>query len=144
MSVKRVSPEEARALMEKEGYVYVDVRSVPEFEAGHPAGAFNVPIANMGPGGMMPNAEFLAVMEKSFPREARLVIGCKSGGRSARAASLLEQAGFTSVVDQRAGYDGAPLPAGGLEPGWRPKGLPSSTAAAPDRTYDALRQRPGR
>ena len=33
MPVKRVSPEEARDLMEKEGYTYLDVRSIPEFEA---------------------------------------------------------------------------------------------------------------
>ena len=41
---KRVSPQEARDLMEKDGYVYVDVRSIPEFDAGHPAGAYNVPL----------------------------------------------------------------------------------------------------
>ena len=39
MAVNRVSPEEARDLMDKEGYAYLDVRSVPEFEAGHPTGA---------------------------------------------------------------------------------------------------------
>jgi rhodanese-related sulfurtransferase len=144
MAGKRVSPEEARALMDEQGYVYVDVRSVPEFEAGHPAGAYNVPIAHAGPGGMTPNPDFLAVMEKTFPRDARLVIGCKSGGRSARAAGMLEQAGFTSVVDQRAGFDGAPLPGGGMDPGWRPKGLPTSTQAAPDRAWDALRKASGR
>jgi len=144
MTVKRVSPEEARDLMEKEGYAYLDVRSVPEFEAGHPAGAYNVPLLDMGPAGMTPNPDFLAVVEKSFPRDARLVVGCKAGGRSARAAALLEQSGFTSVVDQKNGFDGTPLPAGGVEPGWRPKGLPTSTSAAPDRTYQSLRARSGR
>jgi rhodanese-related sulfurtransferase len=144
MAVKRVSPEEARDLMEKEAYSYVDVRSVPEFEAGHPTGAYNVPIMNMGLAGMAPNPDFLAVVEKSFPRDARLVVGCKAGGRSARAAAVLEQAGFTNVVDQRNGYEGTPLPTGGFEPGWRPKGLPTSDKAAPDRTYEALKARPGR
>ena len=37
MYVKRVSPEEAQALMQDQGWAYVDVRSVPEFEQGHPA-----------------------------------------------------------------------------------------------------------
>jgi rhodanese-related sulfurtransferase len=46
---RRVSPQEAKDLMDKEGYVYVDVRSIPEFEAGHPAGAFNVPITTWVP-----------------------------------------------------------------------------------------------
>ena len=31
MPVKRVSPDDALELMRKQGYVYVDVRSVPEF-----------------------------------------------------------------------------------------------------------------
>ena len=140
MAVKRVSPAEARDLIDKQGYVYVDVRSVPEFAAGHPTGAYNVPLMNMGPGGMTPNADFLAVMG-TFPKDAKLVVGCKAGGRSARAASLLESAGYTSVVDQRAGFEGAPDPSTGRisEPGWRPAGLPVTTAALPDRTYEALK-----
>jgi rhodanese-related sulfurtransferase len=100
MAVKRVSPAEARDLMDKEGYVYVDVRSLPEFAAGHPQGAYNVPLMNLGPGGMTPNPEFLKVMG-AFPRDAKLIVGCKAGGRSARAASMLESAGYTGVVDQR-------------------------------------------
>ena len=137
MTVKRVSPEEAKKLIDDEGYVYVDVRSLPEFEAGHPTGAYNVPLMHQGAAGMTPNPEFMSVMEKSFPKTARLVVGCKGGGRSARAAALLESAGFTSVVDQKAGYEGS-SPA---EPGWRPQGLPVSTQAAADRTYEGLRSR---
>ncbi len=141
MAVKRITPEEARDLMDKDGYAYLDVRSVPEFAAGHPTGAYNVPLLNMGPGGMVDNAEFLAVVEKSFPRDSRLVVGCKAGGRSARAAALLERAGYTNLVDQKNGYEGTPLPTGGVEPGWRPKRLPTSTQAVPERSYDALKAR---
>ena len=135
MPVKRVSPDEAKEIIDNEGYVYLDVRSLPEFEAGHPTGAYNVPLMHQGPAGMTPNPDFLSVMEKSFPRGARLVVGCKAGGRSQRASALLEAAGFTGVVDQKAGYEGH-SPA---EPGWRPKGLPTSTEAAPDHTYEGLR-----
>jgi rhodanese-related sulfurtransferase len=140
MAVKRVSPAEARDLIDEQGYVYVDVRSLPEFAAGHPEGAYNVPLMNMGPGGMSPNPDFLKVMG-AFPKDAKLVVGCKAGGRSARAAGMLESAGYTNVVDQRAGFEGAPDPATGRvsEPGWRPSGLPVSTSPKPDRTYEALK-----
>ena len=140
MAVKRVSPAEARDLIDKQGYVYVDVRSVPEFAAGHPTGAYNVPLMNMGPGGMSPNPDFMTVMA-TFPKDAKLVVGCKAGGRSARAAAMLEAAGYTNVIDQRAGFEGAPDPATGriAEPGWRPAGLPVATSPLPDRTYEALR-----
>jgi rhodanese-related sulfurtransferase len=135
MQPKRVAPEEARELMEKEGYVYVDVRSIPEFVQGHPEGAYNVPLNHMGPGGMTPNADFLSVMQKSFPKDAKIVVGCKAGGRSLAAASILLDAGFTSVVDQRCGFEGGP------EPGWRPRGLPVSTSAAADHSYEGLRSK---
>ncbi len=140
--MKRVSPKEAFDLMQKDGYVYVDVRSIPEFEAGHPEGAFNVPVLHLGPGGMKPNPDFLAVMEKHFARDAKIVVGCKAGGRSSRAASILESAGFTNVVDQRAGFDGAMDPMGRVvEPGWRPAGLPATTDAPPDHLYENLKGR---
>jgi rhodanese-related sulfurtransferase len=131
--VKRVSPQEAKDLIDGEGYVYVDVRSIPEWDESHPTGSFNVPLMHMGPGGMAPNPDFLAVMEKSFPKDAKLVLGCKGGGRSLRAAGLLEQAGWQTVVDQRAGFDG------GGEPGWRPSGLPVSKDSDPAQTYEGLK-----
>ena len=62
------------------------------------------------------------------------MVGCKGGGRSLRAAELMQAAGYTSVVDQRAGFDGHPG-----EPGWRPKGLPTDAKGDPDRAYEALR-----
>ena len=140
---RRISPQEARELMEKEGYVYVDVRSIPEFEAGHPEGAYNVPLMHMGPAGMAPNPEFLDVMQKAFPRDAKLVVGCKAGGRSARAAAALQSAGYTNVADQRAGFEGAPDPMTGriTEPGWRPAGLPVARQASEGHDYEGLKAR---
>jgi rhodanese-related sulfurtransferase len=138
MPVKRVSPDEAQALVRDEGYAYVDVRSVPEFEAGHPEGAYNVPILHMGPAGMSPNREFLDVMRSRFAKDAKLVVGCRSGGRSLQAAQLLASDGFTDLVDQRAGFEGGMGP-GGFEAGWRPKGLPVATGTPAERSYEALR-----
>ena len=43
MSFANVSVREARD-KQREGYTYVDVRSIPEFEQGHPEGAVNVPL----------------------------------------------------------------------------------------------------
>ena len=133
MAVRRITPQEAKTLLD-EGYVYVDVRSIPEFEKGHPQGAFNVPLLNMGPGGMSPNPEFAAVMEKSFPKDARLIIGCKMGGRSAQASQLLESLGYTALADQKGGFEGGPG-----NPGWVPAGLPVSAQADTDHSYEGLR-----
>lgn len=142
MATRRVSPKEAQELIEREGYVYVDVRSVPEYEGGHPSGSYNVPVAHASPGGMQPNPDFVRVMEASFPKDAKLVLGCMSGNRSMRAAGALEQAGYTDVVDQRAGWGGAKDPFGRVtEPGWSAAGLPTATGPDAERGYDALKKK---
>lgn len=136
--IERISPEEAKRRLDA-GWAYVDVRSVPEFEAGHPAGAYNVPLMHVGPHGMEPNASFMGVMEARFSRDARLVIGCKSGGRSLRAAEMLAAAGYAHVVDQRAGWSGARDPFGQLtEKGWEAAGLPVEHGDAPERSWESL------
>lgn len=140
MTVTRVSPEEAAALVREHGYVYVDVRSIPEFEAGHPTGAFNIPLMHKTAGGMQPNPDFAADVESQFGKDDKIVLGCRSGGRSLRAAEMLLSMGFTNVVDQRAGWAGARDAFGQLqEPGWEAAGLPTETTATPGRDYHSLR-----
>ena len=137
--IKRVSPTDAKKLVDEEGYVYVDVRSVPEFTEEHPQGALNVPLMNMGPGGMTPNADFVAVMRATFAPETKLVLGCKGGGRSLRAAGVLAQQGFTNLIDQRAGFSGAHDPFGTVtEAGWKGASLPTDRGDGGERSYAPL------
>jgi rhodanese-related sulfurtransferase len=139
--IPRHSPADAHKLITDEGYVHVDVRSEPEYNAGHPAGALNVPLMHAGPGGMSPNPDFLQVMTALFPKDAKLVLGCRSGARSLRAAEMLASAGYTSVVDQRAGFEGPRDPMGRpIEPGWKDAGLPVETAT-PGGSYAELKQK---
>ena len=135
-----ISPEEALEKMEDEGYVYVDVRSVPEFEGGHPEGAYNVPWKHMGAAGMVDNEDFLAVMQATFEKDAKLIIACKAGGRSKAACAALESAGFSSVLDQGAGYIGSTDAFGQMkDPGWLTQGLPIAIEAEPGRSWDELK-----
>ncbi|MFK7984722.1 MAG: rhodanese-like domain-containing protein [Sandaracinaceae bacterium] len=141
MSIERISPHDAAARM-ADGWTYVDVRSVPEFEEGHPEGAFNVPWKHAASGGMVENAEFVRAMRAQFGEGARLILGCRSGNRSMHAATKLQAAGFSHVVDQRAGWGGARGAFGEVtEPGWRDAELPSATAAGVGRAWvDVLNQ----
>jgi len=137
----RISPQEASAKL-AEGWTYVDVRTTQEFEAGHPPGAANVPIMHAGPGGMVPNPGFLAVMSAAFAPDARLVVGCKAGGRSLRAAQALLGAGFTSILDQRAGWDGVRNQFGQVtEPGWSRVGLPVEEGQPAGRSWDDVKKK---
>jgi rhodanese-related sulfurtransferase len=134
---KRVSPPEAAELI-KQGWRYVDVRSIPEYDGGHPQGAANVPLLHMQGGRMAPNPEFLRVMQANYPKDSQLVLGCKAGPRSAQAAALLEAAGYTSVVDMRGGFGGERDAFGRVSvPGWAEAGLPVETVT-PGQSYAEL------
>jgi rhodanese-related sulfurtransferase len=113
--VVRISPAEAHAKMQSEGFSYIDVRSPDEFAEGRPAGSINVPLDDA----------FVRTIESRFAKDARLVIGCQTGVRSLRAARALIAAGFANVVEQRAGFDAARGAFGEVtEPGWSRVGLP--------------------
>jgi rhodanese-related sulfurtransferase len=139
MSVKRVTPPEAAGLVAA-GWKYIDVRSIPEFTEGHPQGAYNVPLLHMVPGrGMAPNPAFEEAIARHFAKDDKLVLGCRSGGRSFRAVQMLQEIGFTSVVDMSGGWDGERDAAGRLAvKGWRDEGLPSEKAA-PGRGWEDLK-----
>ena len=71
----------------------VDVREPDEFtgELGHVAGAELVPLGDV------------AAAAAGWDREAPLVVLCRSGGRSGRAATALEQLGFKRVASMAGG-----------------------------------------
>lgn len=142
---RRVTPEEAKDLIDKEGWVYVDVRSIGEFNAGHATGAYNVPLNHIGKGGVTPNEKFLSAMDKVFPKDAKLIVACQAGGRSARAAAQLENAGYTNVADLGAGFEGKVDTAlrQVVEPGWRRKNLPVSQDSEPEKTWAGIEAKLG-
>lgn len=81
----------------------VDVREPNEFtgELGHIPGAILVPLATV------------ESATKTWDREKDVVLVCRSGGRSARAARQLVELGFTRVMNMRGGmiaYNEAHLP----------------------------------
>ena len=136
--MKRIAPKEAAVLL-GEGWAYLDVRSIPEFEEGHPTGAANVPLLHFQGGRMAPNPDFQRVVEANFPKDTKLVVGCKAGGRSLQAATLMEASGYTNVVDMRGGFHGERDPYGRENtPGWLAEGLPVEKTSPPEKTYETL------
>ena len=95
MPIRPVPPPEAAQLV-AQGYAFVDVRSMPEFAEGHPEGAENVPFT----------PTFPAAFAQKYPdKNAGIVLSCKMGGRSQRAAQALEAAGYTNLVNVAGGLD---------------------------------------
>jgi rhodanese-related sulfurtransferase len=81
----------------------IDVRETDELtgELGHIDGIEHVPLATV------PTAA------ASWPRDADLILVCRSGGRSGRAAEALAKMGFTRLMNMAGGmiaYNAATLP----------------------------------
>jgi rhodanese-related sulfurtransferase len=135
MPITRLSSQEAIARVAGDAaLVHIDVRSEPEFAAGHAPGAYNVPLMHMGPASMLPNQRFAEDITRAFPdKETPILVSCKAGGRSAKAAAALEALGYSRVFDHVGGWSG-----GNGDAGWVASGGPSATQTAPGRSYAEL------
>ena len=139
--MKDISPQEAfDALQQDAQAVYIDVRTVEEFAAGHPEGAVNIPIALHDPAeGMVYNQDFVEVVESHFAKDRKLLLGCKAGPRSNSAANLLEQQGYQDVASVRGGFGGMRDPYGQVVvEGWEGLGLPVSQDNGEGTSYESL------
>lgn len=71
----------------KDGAFLVDVRTPAEFAQGTAKGAVNIPLDQV--------QKKLA----SFKGKKHIVVFCRSGNRSSQAKAILEQNGFTNVIN---------------------------------------------
>lgn len=138
VAVTKISTDEAENLID-EGVRFIDVRTEEEFADGHVPGAINVPLNFSSPSGMQPNPDFVAVMEANFEKGEKLIVACKAGGRSARAASQLEAVGFSSILDMTAGFHGGKDAFGAPIPGWHAEGREVEMNAEEAQTYASCR-----
>ena len=140
MPIQQINPSEAKDLLDQDAQaIYVDVRSIPEFTAGHPIRALNIPIMHKGQQGMEPNNDFLKVSKAALPKDRKLLVGCMAGGRSQKACELLEQQGFTQLYNVYGGFGGGRNPeTGEPQPGWKDLGLPISDENGEGVSYSSL------
>jgi len=136
----------AAALDADPSAVFLDVRTVEEFVAGHSPRALNVPLYVRSPasGMVVDNEEFLAVVRAVVPRGAMVYCGCAHGVRSLHAAWILQREGWSRLGNLTAGWDGKRDFLGRvIEPGWVEAGLPVSSGEGDERSYRALRRSAG-
>ncbi len=82
---REIQGPDARKLVAA-GARLVDVRSPEEYAGGHLPGAVNVPVQELD-----------RRLAEVGPPDHELVVYCRSGHRSTRAAEILRQHGFTKV-----------------------------------------------
>ena len=144
MSLKQADVQTAHKLQSDAGYTYIDVRSIPEFENGHPTGAHNVPLLNLDSrtGQMQPNEDFLAVVQANYATDSKLLVGCQMGGRATQAGQILIAAVYQDVTNVVGGFGGAQNRiTGEMNEGWVDAGLPVEQGAPTENSYQALQQK---
>lgn len=143
-----LSPAEAHQRMESAGTktLFIDVRSRAEVQfVGMPAGVdANVPYADLtefsefdekhGKYRLDQNLGFVdevtvRLVRKGLPKSDMVIVICRSGGRSARAADTLAKAGFTNVYSVTEGLEGDKAKSGPHDGhrvvnGWKNQNLP--------------------
>jgi rhodanese-related sulfurtransferase len=117
---------------------YLDVRTPEEFATGHVPGAYNVPYQLGDLAGLHPNPDFSRVVAATFPVDAPLIVGCRSGGRAAAAERVLRQAGYTELRVHLGSLAGARDAFGRVKPGWLQAGYAVAQAALPGRSHADL------
>lgn len=93
-AVTTIDADEAVTLAGSDDVVVIDVRTPDEYDAGHLEGAELLDLSG---------GEF-AQRIGSYDRDTTYVLYCRTGNRSAQAAALMDELGFTDVRDAGA-YD---------------------------------------
>ncbi len=70
-----------------EGAFLVDVRTAGEFGSGHVKGSVNIPL------------DSISNQLVKFKNKKNIIVFCRSGARSGQAKSILQQNGFTNVIN---------------------------------------------
>ena len=125
---RRLAAERVRELLDSDqGYRYLDVRTVSEFSKGHIPGALNIPIAHIADPEVAKwnvNNQFLAVVRANVPLDSPLIVGCRSGNRSAVATQLMIEGGYSRVYNHACH--------------WKELGYPIETRNGGTGSYEAL------
>ena len=92
----KISPQDAKKLIDKGEVVVLDVRTPDEWNSGHIEGA------------KLNNVYDDTFVEKlsKMDKDSTTIVYCRSGARSARAQSVMKQQGFKSVVNMTGGMNG--------------------------------------
>ncbi|MFN4214415.1 rhodanese-like domain-containing protein [Exiguobacterium sp.] len=89
--ITKIDVETLQNRLENDDITLIDVREVEEYEGGHIEGAVNAPLSTLNE------------TELPYATDDPIYIICRSGNRSAQAARLLNDRGYTEIYDVTGG-----------------------------------------
>ncbi|MBM3350507.1 MAG: rhodanese-like domain-containing protein [Betaproteobacteria bacterium] len=90
-----VSPRQAASMVASKEAIILDVRELDEWQAQHITGAIHIPLAQVEQ----------RLSELAQYKHSSVIVQCRSGKRSAKAAIKLQMAGFTQVYNLTGGIN---------------------------------------
>lgn len=94
-STPSISPQQAAQMQSTQKAVILDVRENSEWRSGHIAGAIHIPLGEIGN----------RITELTPYQNMPIITQCRSGSRSAKAATVLKNAGFNIVYNMDGGLN---------------------------------------
>jgi len=92
-----ISPDETKELVKNDNVILIDIREESEVEQGSISGAKLIPRGVL---------EFkVSDLEEINNPETKIILYCRSGGRSALAAASLQNMGFSNIMSMAGGYE---------------------------------------
>ncbi len=89
MIYKRITAQDAKNMMDNEDVIVLDVRTQEEYDEGHIKDAL-----------LIPDTELANYAEELLPdKEAKILVYCRSGRRSALSCDVLAELGYKNVYD---------------------------------------------
>lgn len=89
--ITKIDVETLQNRLENEEITLLDVRELDEYDGGHIEGAVNAPLSS------------LDEIELPYLKDDPIYVICRSGNRSAQAAQLLQERGYTEIYDVSGG-----------------------------------------
>ncbi len=90
--VKEIEPKSVKEKLDKgEPFILVDVREQQEWDAGHIQGAWLMPLGS------------LDKRINELDRNREIIVYCRSGKRSEKAARILLESGFQNIQNMKGG-----------------------------------------
>lgn len=86
--ISSITTDSVFSMIDREGVYILDVREEYEYKSGHIKNAYNIPLTKIN-----------GIKKNEIPLDAIIIVYCKSGNRSKKAAEILLDLGYQNIYD---------------------------------------------
>lgn len=92
-NIYQIDYEKVKTIQKDPGLLILDVRTPGEFKRGYILKAVNIPL----------NRLKTAIVKNKIPKSSKIIVVCRSGARSNKAALILQKSGYKNIYNLTGG-----------------------------------------